>query len=143
MAYRGSGILLKQKQGNWLSHNAASSYDNCILALDFVFNRFYKRNARPRCRRLKEIVVIHEIPKVYGSKAVNVLVRQYRVHYQIFIDVLRQGQLDKDAMHAGVVIELCNKVKKRNFINIFRKIIAVTPAATLQAVFFLEIDIYF
>ena len=112
MADGDSGIAVKQELGNRKSDNLAAADHDCPLSLDFHACLIQHSDNAFRGARHGARLLLPEGCDIERMEAVNVLVLGNRGNDLVLGNMVRQRQLDENAVHAVIGIETGDEIKE-------------------------------
>ena len=108
MAERHGAVFGKQQRRHGLAHDIASADNDAFLPGNFhaVFRK-QAHNARRGAGKEGGLAGINQ-PDIVRVEAIHILADIYRGKYERFMQMLRQRELDKYAVHAVVAVQKFN-----------------------------------
>ena len=100
------GVLLEEHQRDRLSDQRATAEDERALSLRVTADVLEHSHAAARRARAKPFSAYYQEPGVERVQAVDILGGVDRIDDGLVVQMVRQGQLDEDAVDVVVAVEL-------------------------------------
>src|SRR4029077_187743 len=111
MANRYGGVGVHQEQGHGLAHDVAASEHDCVRTFDGDVAATQNFHAARGSAGHESRTATDQTAEIHGMKSVDVFRGIDGFEDKFAIDLRRQWELDENAIHGGIAVQVVDKLQ--------------------------------